>query len=130
MKVWFLPSLYYKMQILGSVITIVLALSAIIITLVYVISPKTPAGEKLSSYECGFEPYGSARSTFDIHFYLVAIIFIVFDIEVLFLLPWALAFSSYYAFPIHIMAIFLAILTLGFYYEWKRNVLNWKSELV
>jgi NADH-quinone oxidoreductase subunit A len=118
------------MQTLGSVITIVLALSAIIITLVYVISPKSPTGEKLSSYECGFEPYGSARSTFDIHFYLVAIIFIVFDIEVLFLLPWALAFSSYYALPIHIMAIFLAILTLGFYYEWKRNVLNWKSELV
>lgn len=75
------------MQTLGSVIMIVLALSAIIITLVYAISPKTPASEKLSSYERGFEPYGSARHTFDIHFYLVAIIFIVFDIEVLFLLP-------------------------------------------
>lgn len=75
------------MQILGSVITIVLALSAIIITLVYVISPKAPTGEKLSGYECGFEPFSDARATFDIHFYLVAIIFIVFDIEVLFLLP-------------------------------------------
>jgi NADH-quinone oxidoreductase subunit A len=82
-----------------------------------VISPKIPIGEKLSSYECGFEPYGSARGQFDVHFYLVAIIFIVFDIEVLFLLPWALAFNSFYALPVHIMAIFLAILTLGFYYE-------------
>jgi NADH-quinone oxidoreductase subunit A len=54
----------------------------------------------------------------------------VFDIEVLFLLPWALAFNSFYALPIHMMALFLAILTLGFYYEWKRGVLNWKSELV
>jgi NADH:ubiquinone oxidoreductase subunit 3 (subunit A) len=66
---------------------IVMALSVIILTLVYVISPKQPAEQKLSSYECGFEPYGNARSTFDIHFYLVAIIFIVFDVEVLFLLP-------------------------------------------
>lgn len=109
---------------LSGVILFVLALSAIIITLVYVISPKTPTGEKLSSYECGFEPYGSARSTFDIHFYLVAIIFIVFDIEVLFLLPFALSFDALYALPIHMMALFLGILTLGFYYEWKHGVLN------
>ena len=118
------------MQILGSILIIVLGLSTLILSLVYVISPKAPSGEKLSSYECGFEPYGDARATFDIHFYLVAIIFIVFDIEVLFLLPWALAFNSFYALPIHMMALFLAILTLGFYYEWKRGVLNWKSELV
>jgi NADH-quinone oxidoreductase subunit A len=118
------------MQILGSVISIVLILSTIIITLVYVISPKTPTGEKLSSYECGFEPYGQARMTFDIHFYLVAIIFIVFDIEVLFLLPFALSFSAFYALPIHIMGLFLGILTLGFYYEWQRGVLNWKSALI
>jgi len=75
------------MNILGSVLLIVLLLSMIIITLVYVISPKAPQAEKLSGYECGFEPYGVARSTFDIHFYLVAIIFIVFDIEVLYFLP-------------------------------------------
>jgi NADH-quinone oxidoreductase subunit A len=118
------------MQILGSIIVVVLGLSTLILSLVYVISPKAPSTEKLSSYECGFEPYGDARSTVDIHFYLVAIIFIVFDIEVLFLLPWALAFNSFYALPIHMMALFLAILTLGFYYEWKRGVLNWKSELV
>jgi len=105
-------------------------LSVIILTLVYVISPKAPESEKLSGYECGFEPYGSARATFDIHFYLVAIIFIVFDIEVLYLLPWALAIDTFYSLPFHMMAGFLAILTLGFYYEWKRGVLNWKSELV
>lgn len=118
------------MLLLGSILTVVLGLSTIILTLVYVISPKAPSGEKLSPYECGFEPYRDARSTFDIHFYLVAIIFIVFDIEVLFLLPWALAFNSFYALPIHIMALFLAILTLGFYYEWKRGVMDWKSQLV
>ena len=92
-------------------------LASLVLILVLVLGTNQAQTEKLSSYECGFEPYGSARSTFDIHFYLVAIIFIVFDIEVLFLLPWALAFSSYYALPIHIMAIFLTILTLGFYYE-------------
>ena len=118
------------MQLLGSIIVIVLGLSTVILSLVYAISPKAPTGEKLSAYECGFEPFSQARSTFDIHFYLVAIIFIVFDIEVLFLLPWALSFNSFYAYPIHIMALFLAILTLGFYYEWRRGVLNWKSELV
>ena len=118
------------MLILSSIIAVVLGLSTLILTLVYVISPKAPSGEKLSAYECGFEPFGSARLTFDIHFYLVAIIFIIFDIEVLFLLPWALSFNSFYALPIHMMALFLVILTLGFYYEWNRGVLNWKSELV
>ena len=112
------------MLILGSVVIFVLALSAIVLLLVFVISPKRPETEKVSSYECGFEPYGSARSTFDVHFYLVAIIFIVFDIEVLFLLPWALSFNSFFSLPIHIMAIFLIILTVGFYYEWKRGVLD------
>lgn len=118
------------MQILGPVLLVVLLLSVIIITLVYVISPKAPQSEKLSGYECGFEPFGVAHTSFDIHFYLVAIIFIVFDIEVLYLLPWALAIDSFYSLPFHMMALFLAILTLGFYYEWKRGVLSWKSELV
>ena len=75
------------MLLLSSIIFAVLSLSASILTLVYAIALKAPSGEKLSSYECGFEPFGVARSTFDIHFYLVAIIFIIFDIEVLFLLP-------------------------------------------
>jgi NADH-quinone oxidoreductase subunit A len=91
--------------------------SGVIVSLVYLISPKAPYGEKLSSYECGFEPFGDARVQFDVHFYLVAIIFIVFDLEVVFLLPWALSFNAFSAFPVHIMAVFLAILTLGFYYE-------------
>ena len=77
------------MQTLGSVIIIVLALSAIIITLVYVISPKNPAGEKLSSYECGFEPFDEAtRHPFDVHFYVVGILFLIFDVEIALLFPW------------------------------------------
>jgi len=75
------------MQILAPVLLVVLILSVIIISLIYVISPKAPQSEKLSSYECGFDIFGSAHTSFDIHFYLVAIIFIVFDIEVLYLLP-------------------------------------------
>lgn len=118
------------MQILASVLLVVLILSVIIISLIYVISPKAPQSEKLSSYECGFDIFGAAHTSFDIHFYLVAIIFIVFDIEVLYLLPWALAIDTFYSLPFHMMALFLAILTLGFYYEWNRGVLSWKSELV
>jgi NADH-quinone oxidoreductase subunit A len=105
------------MSVLASVLIFVLLLSTVIILLVTAISPKQPQSEKLSGYECGFEPFGIAHTSFDIHFYLVAIIFIIFDLETLYLLVFSLALNSFYSLPFHMMALFLAILTLGFYYE-------------
>ncbi len=81
--------------------------------------------EKLSSYECGFQPFGDARNTFDVRFYLVAILFIIFDLEIAFIFPWILTFVKYNFIDIVIMYLFLLILTLGFYYEWFKGGLNW-----
>ena len=116
----------YKMQILGSVITIVLALSALIITLVFVISPKNAQGEKLSAYECGFEPLGDTRLPFDVRFYLVAILFILFDLETAFLFPWAVVIHHIGRLGFWAMMLFLAILLVGFIYEWKKGALEWE----
>ena len=79
--------------------------------------------EKLSAYECGFDPFGDARHTFSIKFYLVAILFIIFDLEIIFLFPWSITVNSYQAF--YSMIYFLIILTIGFIYEWKRGALDW-----
>ena len=86
------------------------------------IAPKNPDSEKLSPYECGFDPFDDARSKFDIRFYLVAILFIIFDLEVAFLFPWAVVFGDFGFFS---MMFFLAILTIGFIYEWKKGALEW-----
>lgn len=82
--------------------------------------------EKISSYECGFDPFEEdTRGKFDVRFYLVSILFIIFDIEVTYLFPWAVCLSSFGFDAFFIMIIFLVILTLGFYYEWKRGALDW-----
>jgi NADH-quinone oxidoreductase subunit A len=81
--------------------------------------------EKLSAYECGFVPYEDARMRFDVRYYLVAILFIVFDLEIAFLFPWAVALSKIGVFGLIAMAIFLAILVVGFIYEWKKGALEW-----
>ena len=81
--------------------------------------------EKVSPYECGFEAFDSARGRFDIRFYLVAILFIIFDLEVAFLFPWAMSFGTMGLFGFVTMMIFLAVLTIGFIYEWKRGALEW-----
>ena len=89
------------------------------------IAPNNPDPEKLSPYECGFEPFDDARSKFDIRFYLVAILFIIFDLEVAFLFPWAIVFSDIGLFGFFSMMFFLTILTIGFIYEWKKGALEW-----
>src|ERR1700676_3058967 len=85
----------------------------------YLIGPKRPDPEKLSAYECGFPAFDDARMKFDVRFYLVSILFIIFDLELAFLFPWAIALRSIGGFGFWSMAVFLAILTVGFIYEWK-----------
>jgi NADH-quinone oxidoreductase subunit A len=110
-------------------IVIFLAL-AIAIGLALLVSPfivayKAPDAEKLSAYECGFNAFDDARMKFDVRFYLVAILFIIFDLEVAFLFPWAVAFSELGWFGFWSMMIFLAVLTIGFVYEWRKGALEW-----
>jgi NADH-quinone oxidoreductase subunit A len=110
-------------------IIIFLAL-AIAIGLALLVSPfivayKAPDAEKLSAYECGFNAFDDARMKFDVRFYLVAILFIIFDLEVAFLFPWAVAFHDVGWFGFWSMMIFLAVLTIGFIYEWRKGALEW-----
>ena len=101
-------------------------LSIIFFLLSYILGPKKIDIEKLSAYECGFEPFDSARNIFDIRFYLVAILFIVFDLEVSFLFPWCLILNEGCLFSFWSMSFFLFILTVGFIYEWKKGALEWE----
>jgi NADH-quinone oxidoreductase subunit A len=91
----------------------------------FLIAFKAPDAEKLSAYECGFNPFDDARMKFDVRFYLVAILFIIFDLEVAFLFPWAVSFGSLGWFGFWSMTVFLGILTIGFIYEWKKGALEW-----
>jgi NADH-quinone oxidoreductase subunit A len=91
----------------------------------FVVAYRQPDPEKLSAYECGFNAFDDARMKFDVRFYLVAIIFIVFDLEVAFLFPWAIAFGQLGPFGFWSMMVFLAVLTVGFIYEWKKGALEW-----
>ena len=91
-----------------------------------VIAAQKPDPEKLSPYECGFEPFEDARGRFDVRFYLVAILFIIFDLEVAFLFPWAVAFGDVGMFGFWSMIIFLGVLTIGFIYEWRKGALEWE----
>ena len=91
-----------------------------------IVGPRKPDKEKLSAYECGFEPFEDARVKFDVRFYLVAILFIIFDLEVAFLFPWAISLSLIGFLGYLSMMIFLLILTVGFVYEWKKGALDWE----
>ena len=105
---------------------IALGLSVGFIVLNFVLSPKNPDPEKLSAYECGFEPFNDSRMEFDVRFYLVAILFIIFDLEIAFLFPWAISLGGIGALGFWSMMIFLGILTIGFIYEWKKGALEWE----
>ena len=105
---------------------IALGLSFGFIILNYILSPKKPDPEKLSAYECGFDPFDDSRMEFDVRFYLVAILFIIFDLEIAFLFPWAISLGNLGALGYWSMMIFLAILTVGFIYEWKKGALEWE----
>jgi NADH-quinone oxidoreductase subunit A len=91
----------------------------------FVLAYQQPDPEKLSAYECGFNAFDDARMKFDVRFYLVAILFIIFDLEVSFLFPWAVAFRDVGLFGFWSMMVFLAVLTIGFIYEWKKGALEW-----
>jgi len=105
---------------------IALALSIGFIFINFILSPKNPDPEKLSTYECGFEAFSNSRIEFDIRFYLVAILFIIFDLEIAFLFPWAISLGNIGLLGFFSMIIFLSILTIGFIYEWKKGALEWE----
>ena len=96
------------------------------ILLNFLFSPKKPDPEKLSAYECGFEAFSDSRMKFDVRFYLVAILFIIFDLEIAFLFPWAVSLGNIGILGFWSMMIFLFILTVGFIYEWKKGALDWE----
>lgn len=101
-------------------------LSGVIYLLSFLLVPKVYDVEKLSAYECGFDPFLDTRGMFDVRFYLVSILFIVFDLEVTFLFPWAVSLRELSSFSIFSMLAFLFILTVGFVYEWSKGALEWE----
>ena len=105
---------------------VALALSLVIVLASFIVARQRPDSEKLSPYECGFDPFSDARSRFDVRFYLVAILFIIFDLEVAFLFPWAIALGRIGLFGFWSMIVFLAVLTVGFVYEWRKGALEWE----
>ena len=114
----YMPILVFLAIALG--LGIVLLLSAIVIAV------RNPDPEKVSAYECGFNAFDDARMKFDVRFYLVSILFIIFDLEIAFLFPWAVAFGDMSMAAFWSMMVFLAVLTVGFAYEWKKGALEWE----
>ncbi|NJN45823.1 MAG: NADH-quinone oxidoreductase subunit A [Candidatus Competibacteraceae bacterium] len=96
------------------------------ILLGFALGPHKPDDEKLSPYECGFEAFEDSRMKFDVRYYLVAILFIIFDLEIAFLFPWAVVLDQIGVFGFTAMAVFLGILVIGFIYEWKKGALEWE----
>ena len=105
---------------------IALALSIGFVAVNFAFSPKNPDPAKLSAYECGFDAFSDSRVKFDVRFYLVAILFIIFDLEIAFLFPWAISLGNIGILGFTSMMIFLFILTVGFIYEWKKGALDWE----
>jgi NADH-quinone oxidoreductase subunit A len=105
---------------------IALLLSVGFILINFISSPNNPDPEKLSAYECGFDAFDDSRMEFDVRFYLVAILFIIFDLEIAFLFPWAISLGKIGIFGFWSMMVFLAVLTIGFIYEWKKGALEWE----
>ena len=107
-------------------LVIALGLSGAFIVINFLVAPKNPDPEKLSAYECGFDAFDDSRIEFDVRFYLVAILFIIFDLEIAFLFPWAISLGSIGALGFWSMMFFLGVLTIGFIYEWKKGALEWE----
>lgn len=105
---------------------VAVALTLIIVAASLIAGPHRPDSEKLSPYECGFEVFDDARRRFDVRFYLVSLLFIIFDLEVAFLFPWAISLKEIGVFGFWSMVIFLGVLTIGFIYEWKKGALDWE----
>ncbi len=105
---------------------IAIAIAVIAVGASYIVVNQRPDADKNSTYECGFDAFEDSRGNFDVRFYLVAILFIIFDLEVAFLFPWAVSFAKIGVFGFLSMMVFLAILTVGFVYEWKKGALEWE----
>jgi NADH-quinone oxidoreductase subunit A len=106
-------------------IAVALALGLALLVAPFIVAYKQPDPEKLSAYECGFNAFDDARMKFDVRFYLVAILFIIFDLEVTFLFPWAIVYGQLGVYGFWSMMVFLGVLTIGFIYEWKKGALEW-----
>ncbi len=119
-------SLYFQYLPVLFFLAIAVGLSLVVILIPFVINKMRPDREKNSPYECGFEGEGKVRNRFNVRFYLVAILFIIFDLEVAFLFPWAVVLKQIGVAGFWSMMIFLSLLTIGFLYEWKRGALEWK----
>ncbi len=120
-----MPSLVSDYLPLVIFIGIAGGLSLVLLVVPFVVAYKAPDDEKLSAYECGFAAFDDARMKFDVRFYLVSLLFIIFDLEVAFLFPWAVSFRDIGAFGFWSMMAFLGVLTIGFVYEWKKGALEW-----
>ena len=107
-------------------IGIAVAMAAAALSASWIVARQHPDPEKVSAYECGFDAFDDARGQFDVRFYLVAILFIIFDLEIAFLFPWAIALGDIGAFGYWSMMVFLGVLTVGFVYEWKKGALEWE----
>ena len=106
-------------------IGVALAIGSALMLAPFLVAVRNPDPEKVSAYECGFNAFDDARMKFDVRFYLVSILFIIFDLEIAFLFPWAVAFNDIGPYGFWSMMIFLAVLTVGFIYEWKTGALEW-----
>lgn len=105
---------------------VAIALCCVLVAVSWLAGAKRPDPQKLSAYECGFEPFDDARNKFDVRFYLVAILFTIFDLEVAFLFPWAVSLGQIGLFGFWSMMVFLGVLTIGFLYEWRQGALEWE----
>ena len=121
-----LPSVFNEYLPIAIFIGIALAIGLALMLAPFLIAYKSPDAEKLSAYECGFNSFDDARMKFDVRFYLVSILFIIFDLEVAFLFPWAISLGRIGAFGFWSMIAFLGVLTIGFVYEWKKGALEWE----
>ena len=118
----------YLVDYLPILVFLVLAIgiATALIILPFIVAKRNPTAEKISAYECGFEAFDNSRKKFDIRFYLVAILFIIFDLEIAFLFPWAVILKNLGHFGFWSMMVFLAVLLIGFIYEWKKGALDWE----
>jgi len=117
--------MYLEYLFILKYIIIFLIIGLLLFVISFFLVYQKPTSEKVSSYECGFNPFGDARNKFEVRFYLVAILFIIFDLELLFLFPWIISFNTICLLGVWVMIFFLFILTIGFIYEWYEGALDW-----
>jgi NADH-quinone oxidoreductase subunit A len=120
------PSLAFGYLPIFLFFCIAVILASVIVILPKLLAKNKPSKNKLSPYECGFDPFGDTRGQFDIRFYLVAILFIIFDLEIAFLIPWSISLGKIGLYGFWSMMFFLGVLTIGLWYEWKKGALDWE----